>query len=145
MENINLPIAVHVFIEKGQEILLLQRAGTGFHDGSWSVPAGRLNSNETIRQAAVREASEEVNAKVDISDLSAPLVMHHKDDRGERLYFFFSCTSWENELANVETEKCSAIKWFAINDLPSDIIPHVKYAIERLYRHETYVEYGFGV
>ena len=88
MENVNLPIAVHVFLFRENSILLMKRANTGFKDGFWSVPAGRLNSDETIRQAMVREVKEEVGASVDIESLSKPIIMHHKDYRGERLYFF---------------------------------------------------------
>ena len=91
MKNINLPVSIFKFLIKNKKILLLKRCNTGFNDRKWSVPAGRLNNIETIRKAAVREAREEVNSLIKISDLSMPLVMHHKDAKGVRIYFFILC------------------------------------------------------
>lgn len=141
MENTNLPVAVHVFLLKEGSILLLKRANTGFKDGYWSVPAGRLNSGETIKQAMIREAKEEVGANIDSKDLSKILVMHHKDDRGERLYFFSHCSNWKGELKNMEIDKCEKIEWFNINNLPDKIIEHIKCVIGD--PNNNYFEYGF--
>ncbi|MFC1615422.1 NUDIX domain-containing protein [Patescibacteria group bacterium] len=87
MNHAILPIAVHIFLIKDEKVFLMQRAGTGFKDGQWSVPAGRLDVGESVKRAVAREAKEEINAEVDIKNISTPLVMHHKDERGERLYF----------------------------------------------------------
>lgn len=142
MENANLPVAVHTFLLRDSSILLIKRVNTGFKDGFWSVPAGRLNSDETIRQALVREAKEEVDVNIDIKDLSKPTVMHHKDYRGERLYFFSCCDTWEGEPKNMEMDKCEKIEWFNLNDLPDKVVEHVKLVIENI--DNSYFEYGFG-
>ncbi len=139
----NLPIAVHVFFKKDSQIFLMQRANTGFKDGEWSVPAGRLDVGESIKQAAVREVMEEAGALINIDDLERPLVMHHKDERGERLYFFFICDKWENELQNMEADKCGATCWFDINNLPESMVDHVKNAFIKIQKDVHYVEYGF--
>ena len=89
--NTKLPIAVHIFLIKKGKVLLIKRRGTGFKDGFWSIPAGRLQKSETITQAVKREAREEVGVIIDNLNIGAPLVMHHHDSRGERLYFFFLC------------------------------------------------------
>lgn len=141
MENINLPVAVHVFLLKEGSILLLKRANTGFKDGYWSVPAGRLNSGETIKKAMIREAKEEVGVKIDFKDLSKIVVTHHKDDRGERLYFFSYCYSWKSEPKNIEIDKCEKIEWFNINNLPDKIVEHVKQVLND--PDNNYFEYGF--
>lgn len=143
MSNFNLPVAVHIFLLKEKKVLLMERANTGFNDGKWSVPAGRLDSNESIRQGAAREAKEEVGVSVDVEDLSEPLVMHHKDERGERIYFFFIGRKWEGELENCEPEKCSRLEWFDIEKLPETLIPHVRVALNEMMNGETYIEFGF--
>jgi len=143
MDNISLPVAVHVFLIKDQQLLLMKRANTGFNDGKWSVPAGRLNSDEAISQAAAREAKEEVNADIKVSNLGNPLVMHHQNEKGTRLYFFFRCQVWSGELVNMESQACSEIKWFDFNNLPADLIPHVKDAWDNIQQDKNYLEYGF--
>ncbi len=141
MENILLPIAVHVFLIRENSILLAKRINTGFKDGYWSVPAGRLNSNETIRQAMVREVKEEVGVKINVKDLSKPILMHHQDDRGERLHFFSYCSVWKGKLKNMETDKCEKIEWFNFDGLPDQVVEHVKFVLENL--NKSYFEYGF--
>jgi 8-oxo-dGTP diphosphatase len=144
MENINLPIALHVFLVNNKnEVLLLKRANTGYLDGFWSVPAGRLNGGESIRQGAIREAYEEVNVMIDLADLGTPLCMHHKNDRGERLYFFFITHLWQNNPVNKEIDKCSEIAWFPITSLPEDMIEHVRSALMHIQEKNTYIEFGF--
>jgi len=143
MKHASLPVTVHLFLLKDKRVLLVKRANTGFKDQEWSVPAGRLETGESILRAAVREAKEEVNARVRIKDISVPLVMCHQDKRGERLYFFFSCSKWTNELENLEPEKCSAMKWFLINKLPSNMVLHVSVALKALLSGKTYLECGF--
>lgn len=143
MSNIALPIAVHIFLLKENKVLLMERINTGFQDGKWSVPAGRLELNETIRSGAVREAKEEVGVFINNATLNKPLVMHHKDERGERIYFFFTSHRWEGEIKNCEPAKCSRIDWFEIKKLPENIVPHIRVALNKMREGETYVEFGF--
>lgn len=43
-------VGVHlVLINAHGQVLLLQRANTGFADGDWSVPGGRLDDSEPCR------------------------------------------------------------------------------------------------
>lgn len=143
MSNIGLPIAVHIFLLKENKVLLMERANTGFLDGMWSVPAGRLEANESIREGAMREAKEEVGVLINAAHLSKPLVMHHKDERGERIYFFFVAPEWEGEPVNCEPDKCSRLEWFSLQSLPEHIVPHIKTALDGIANGETYMEFGF--
>ena len=139
----NLPVAVHVFLRRGSQALLVQRAHTGFRDGEWSVPAGRLDIGESVRQTAARETAEEVGVLINIEDLGEPLVMNHRDERGERLYFFFTCSTWRGEPRNMEPKKCNAINWFDVKNLPPNTVDHVKDALTKIKNGAGYMEYGF--
>ncbi|HPO05678.1 MAG TPA: NUDIX domain-containing protein [Candidatus Gracilibacteria bacterium] len=143
-ESAKLALAVHLFLINSQnQILLLERLNTGLWDGSWSVPAGRVDVGESLTQAMIREAQEEVGVKIQAKDLGKPLIMHHKDSRGERIYGFFICGNWQGEVKNCEPEKCSQIKWVEMEKLPIDFLDHVKEALELKLKGETYCEYGF--
>lgn len=140
---VNLPIAVHAFLERKDQILLLKRYNTGHNDNKWSVPAGRLESGESISQAVVREVKEEVGLSIEVDSLSRPLIMHHKDERGERIYAFFMIEKWLGKEVNMEPDKCSEINWFNRKDIPENLVPHVKKALFDIEKGQTYTEYGF--
>lgn len=139
----SLPVAVHVFLKKDEQILFMKRIGTGFQDGKWSVPAGRLESGESITDAAIREAKEEVGVNIKKQDLSIPLFMHHQDERGERLYAFFLVTAWTGEPDNLEPDKCGGIGFYPLEKAPEPIVDHVKTALDGLLAEAHYLEYGF--
>jgi 8-oxo-dGTP pyrophosphatase MutT (NUDIX family) len=137
-------VALHAFImNESGDVLLLKRENTGVNDGWWSVPAGRLDEGERATRGVVREAEEEAGIRIDPADLGEPLVMHHKDDRGERVYFFFKTTKWEGEPENREPEKCGGIAWHDIRDPSINVLPHVKKAFELMESGVRYCEYGF--
>jgi hypothetical protein len=69
--------------------------------------------------------------------------MHHKNDKGERLYFFFLIRMWQNEPINMEPDKCSEIGWHPVSQLPTDMIEHVRIALTDIQEGKTYVEFGF--
>jgi 8-oxo-dGTP pyrophosphatase MutT (NUDIX family) len=58
------PLAVHIFFIRGGTVLLLRRFNTGYEDGNYSVPAGHLEGDETVVQAAIREAREEIGVEL---------------------------------------------------------------------------------
>lgn len=138
----NLPIAVHAFI-RGGKILLIERVNTGFNDNKWSVPAGRLEVGESITQAVAREVKEEVGLSIDSTNLKTPLIMNHRDSRGERLYVFFTIDKWNGEIKNMEPEKCNEVRWYDEDKLPENLIEHIKYSLEARDKGLTYIEYGF--
>jgi 8-oxo-dGTP diphosphatase len=143
---VSLPVALHVFLvdKKEDKVLLLKRANTGFLDGYWSVPAGRLEEGESASAWAKRELLEEVGIKTRNGDWSAPLVMHHKNEKGERIYYFFVCDEWDWSPINAEPDKCDQVEWFAIKDLPKEMISHVRFAFEQMINGTwRYFEYGF--
>ena len=66
-----------MLIKDGQ-VLLLRRFNTGYWDGSYSMVAGHLDGNETIKSCIIREASEEAGIKVNPEDLEVVHTMHKK-------------------------------------------------------------------
>lgn len=133
--------AVHLFLVLEDQVLLLRRFNTGYEDGNFSVPAGHLDGGEQVIDAAVREAREEVGVTISPDDLAVVGVMHRLSD-DERIDFFVACTQWAGEPHNLEPEKCDELRWAELDDLPENVIPYVRRAIEN-YRAERWFD-GFG-
>jgi len=136
-------IAVHLLLLRGEEVLLLRRSNTGYEDGNYSVVAGHLDGNETASQAMVREASEEAGIIVAPADLRFVHVMHRKEaaEADERIDLFFAATRWQGELEIAEPEKCSELRWAALDALPPTMVPYVQAALDHYRRQQTYAEF----
>lgn len=136
------PVAVHVFVLRGDDVLLLRRHNTGFEDGKLSVVAGHVELGETVTQAAVRESREEVGLALSPERLRVVGVMHRRSDDA-RIDFFLSYRLDTGEPRNVETDKCSELRWAPLCGLPPDMIPYVRAAIETFREGRWFQEFGW--
>ena len=55
------PIAADIITEIGNQIVLIERKN--FPEG-WAIPGGFVDFGETVEQAAMREAKEEISLEV---------------------------------------------------------------------------------
>jgi 8-oxo-dGTP diphosphatase len=143
--------AVHLFLLRQEEILLLRRYQTGYEDGNYSVPAGHLDGDEEVKSAMIREAYEECGIRIEPEDLNVVGVMHRKstDKRldqkvtDERIDFFLATTKWSGTIQNLEPDKCNELAWFHKANLPTNLIPYVKEAIESYQKGTTFTSFGW--
>jgi 8-oxo-dGTP diphosphatase len=75
-----------VIIQDGR--VLLVKRGHPPLAGEWSIPGGVLEVGETLREAAVREASEETCLTVEPVDLLGVYDRLLRDEAGQILYHF---------------------------------------------------------
>jgi 8-oxo-dGTP diphosphatase len=142
-----LPCAVHLFLLRGGEVLMLRRANTGYEDGSYSVVAGHLDGGEEVMAATIREAREEAGIALDPADLTVTGVMHRRADDGERIDFFLTAARWSGAITNAEPHKCDDLAWFALDALPANVIPYVRRALDTYHRTPTvcwFESYGWN-
>jgi len=117
-------------IHQGREQVLLQlRDGTGFMDGHWAAAAaGHVEAGESVFDAAVREASEELGIDVERRHLRPLCVLHRTSAPhgpvDERVDFFFECREWEGEPIRREPDRSAALRWFDLTALPDPVVPH---------------------
>lgn len=107
------------------EILLQQRANTGYLDGYWDLPSGHVEYGESLRGSAARELKEEVDVDVVPEELS---LIHIEQFFVEKDYvnYTFEAKKWSGEPKINEPEKCNAIGWFAVNALPDECVNAVR-------------------
>jgi 8-oxo-dGTP pyrophosphatase MutT (NUDIX family) len=134
--------AVHLFLVRDNRVLLLRRHNTGYQDGKYSVVAGHLDGGERVKEAAVREAREEVGLNITPPDLDVVGVMHRLAD-DERIDFFLASTAWSGRIRNAEPDKCDRLGWFDIDDLPENVIPYVRRALENYRSGRWFDSFGW--
>ncbi|WP_426448928.1 NUDIX hydrolase [Paenibacillus sp. S-38] len=135
--------AVYLLFIKEGSLLMLRRCNTKYEDGKLSLVAGKLDGGEEVRQAALREAREEVGVEIEADDLAVAAVMHRHSDAGEWIDFYLTVRSWQGEPANMEPDKCSELVWAPLDALPEDTIPHVRRAVEQVRSGMFYDSWGW--
>lgn len=137
---------VYMILRRGDTVLFLRRANTGYSDGKYSLPGGHVEEDETALAAAARETSEETGLAIPLENFKFVHVMHRKSldpEKHERVGFVFEVTKWEGEPYNAEPNKCDEIRWSKLADLPGEVAPEISYILEKISAGETYSEFGF--
>ena len=143
-ERHKLIAAVYLFLAQDGKVLLSRRYNTGYHDGEYSLVAGHIEKGESATAAMVREAEEEAGIAIKPESLKLAHFIHRKGEDGdERMNFFFTTDRWDGEPHIVEPEKCDELRWFPIADLPENVIPYIRTAIENWHKGVLYSEYGW--
>ena len=135
--------AVYLILRRNNEVLLLQRANTGYQDGKYSVIAGHMDGNELGTAAIIREAKEE--AGIDLAPEALKFVhLVHRLNKGsgdERIDIFYEAYGWSGEVLNAEPHKCSDLSWFSLDQLPDDTIPLIRNVLNSVNANRHYSEY----
>jgi len=141
--------AAYVLFLDGDRVLLQLRRNTGYRDDHWACgAAGHVEDGESVFQAAVREAAEELGVVVEVADLEPLTGMHRTHGNGrpidERVDFFFGCRRWAGEPSRQEPAKQADLRWFALDDLPSPVVPHELAVLQALRSGRVPAVMAFG-
>jgi 8-oxo-dGTP diphosphatase len=122
------PVDVMLMYRRGGEVLLARRHNTGYADGLWNLPSGKLEEGEDVVSAIRREAREEIDVDLTGPELRDSAVVHWLSPEGNgRLGVVFSVEAdpvAHGEPRNAEPEKCSDLAWFRFIDLPDDTVEY---------------------
>lgn len=147
-KRFRIKVGVFLALIENDRVLLLRRYNTGIADGRHVLPMGGLDDGETLTQAIIREAQEEVNLTIQPDKLNVVHVMHRlhhlpNGDSFPQMDVFFTPQSYVGVIQNMEPHKCDELKFYPINDLPSTIEPFIKQALECILAGQFYSEIGW--
>ena len=109
------------------EVLLIKRANEPYK-GSWALPGGFLEMNETIEEATNREIMEETN--IDIANTCYSkrykIGIFDKPDRDSRsrVISFLSTAVVSGRTIGIAGDDASELKWFSLRNLPPLAFDH---------------------
>jgi 8-oxo-dGTP pyrophosphatase MutT (NUDIX family) len=130
-------VDVMLLLVRDGHVLLALREGTGYADGMWNLPSGKLEADEDLVSALIREAREEVGVEIRPTEPRMVAAVHHRNPEGSgRVGFFFEVTSLpaeQGEPVNAEPKKCAEIAWSPLDRLPLNTYPYTSAGID-LYR-----------
>jgi 8-oxo-dGTP pyrophosphatase MutT (NUDIX family) len=116
-------VVVHALAFRGEELLLLRRAGTGFMDGYYCLPGGHQHLGESVDAALRREFHEETGAIA--GEVQAVCVMPYRYGAHQGMNLIFEVHSWRGEPHLAEPELFSEILWSESASLPELATPWI--------------------
>jgi len=115
-----------VMILRGNKVLLGKRhsdptkADSELHgEGSWTMPGGKLEFQEELKEAAIREVMEETGIKVMNFELIS--VSNDKIPDKHFVTIGFLAENFEGEPRVMEPDEITEWQWFDLNNLPHPI------------------------
>jgi 8-oxo-dGTP diphosphatase len=146
--HFQLIVDVHLLLVSNGDLLLGRRANTGYGDGAFEPPCGRLAERETLVEAAVRVAADQMGVALDPALVSLAHVLHDVSGAG-RMAFFLTADGWADEACPLPsaagTRSYSDFGWYPLTDLPANMIDRARVAIRHYAagaRFSTYPAFG---
>ena len=122
-----IPAAANLIVQHGSHILLLKRSNTAIvWPNFWAFPGGKVDNNELFREAALREAQEEIGIITHAQSITAETIVMHRSIQGAKVVYFGRVEHYENAPAIMESHLASDLAWFSLSDLPEPMIPQHK-------------------
>lgn len=105
-------VAVGVVYRHDGRILVGQRVVKDRYFGKWEFPGGKLENNETVEQALIREFKEETGLDIKSSE-SLMLLEHDYPDRHVRLHVH-AVKEFQGDACALEGQ---VLKWVTVEEL----------------------------
>lgn len=136
-------VGAYLLLVKDNQVLL-QKRKSGVLDGKYSLVAGHTECGENVIQAIKREAEEESNIILNENEIEVKVVVQrpnafYKGVPTDIIDFFIYAQNYFGEIKNNEPNKCSELKFYPIDNLPEETLPHVKQAIQAYKEHRTFL------
>jgi 8-oxo-dGTP diphosphatase len=135
VSRLRMAVASHLLLRNAAgEALFLQRIGSGYADGYWSIPAGHVESGETLAATCVREAAEEIGVDIDPERLRFLCIQQKLDDDGEeRIDAFFEAVLPSGQQPRIlEPSRCGGLRWAQADRPPQPLVAYVAAALSHV-------------
>jgi 8-oxo-dGTP diphosphatase len=142
------PVDVLLILTDADQVLLALRDGTGYADGRWNLPSGKLEPGEDALSAVVREAREEIGVRLDRDEPRMVATVHHRNAAGfARVGLTFTVefeSGRHGEPVNAEPHKCVKIEWFPVDRLPWHTYPYTAVCVRAFREGQTFSLSGWS-
>jgi 8-oxo-dGTP pyrophosphatase MutT (NUDIX family) len=106
--------AAGCYCEFEDKILMVRRHPQKFQGGTWGIPGGKLDLEETARQAVIRECWEEVAVKVDDQILVHLETVYMRFDSHDAIYHMFYHRFFEVPIVTLSLSEHTEARWVTI-------------------------------
>lgn len=130
-------VAVAIITDEQRRILITQRPFHVPHGGCWEFPGGKLEHNESMEAALIREIKEEVNLDIQQYQYLGEIVHQYTDKTVQLIVFHVS------QFAGIPfcNEGQLNLKWSDITALNPDDFPDANRGIFNLIQTKVFLDY----
>jgi mutator protein MutT len=122
-----------VLFNENNKIFLMRRGPKSKNEcGAWALPGGKVEFNETLINAAIRETKEEFDIAITITKHLTTYDHIIPNEKQHWITNIFCATIVSGTPIIQEPEKCDQIGWFTLTELPSPIAKMTQQAIDNL-------------
>ena len=115
------------------EILFSRRSNTWHLDGYLSLPAGHVESGESVTKAMIREFEEEIGIIATKLHVLVSQQSINIDDWMTYFNAFFEVESYTGIISNNEIDKCSELIFLSLDAIKDEkVVPYVLQALESI-------------
>lgn len=143
---------VAVILRKNNKILLFKRnIPNKIAFGSYALPGGTVENNESLKETACRESAEELGIEINKNDISIVHLLRFREKfdlsnniTTQILFLYFAeIAKWKGEPKILEPHKHSDLGWFEINELPENIFGLNKEALINIDKGINFSDFGW--
>jgi mutator protein MutT len=123
-------VGVGIMVLKNNKVLLgkrnddAEKASSDLHgEGAWTMPGGKLDFHETLKDGACRELFEEIGAKISPEKLKIISVSDEIVSDNHYVTIGFLCEDFGGEPKIMEPEEITEWKWYNLDGLPEKVFP----------------------
>ncbi len=129
---VTVDVAVFCPINNDWQVLLIERGKEPFR-GTWALPGGFVDMEETLEQACLRELEEETGLKLSSVRQFKVFDAPNRDPR-ERILSVVFYAMVDNAIPTKASDDASAAKWFLLSSMPPLAFDHAE-ILESLVKH----------
>ena len=117
-----------------------EKASSDLHgEGTWTMPGGKLDFQETLIDGACRELFEEIGVKVSLDKLKLVSVSDEIVPDNHYVTVGFLIVNFEEEPKIMEPEEITEWKWYNLDNLPEKVYPPSAKMIKAYLTHKIYI------
>ena len=113
-------IALLALVNEKNEVLISLRKNKKEYNGYWEYPGGKVEEDETLEQAIIREIKEEINLEISKNCIAPLTFVVDQTGECETVLFLYICRKWEGSITSLLDQR---MKWVKPIDLAEYQMP----------------------
>ncbi|MBM3894260.1 NUDIX domain-containing protein [Candidatus Dependentiae bacterium] len=136
-------IGAGALLVKDGKILTVLRGPNVQNPNKYGLIGGLINQNETIKDGIIRIILEETGVTASPEMMTLVHTMHSFENNQKTIGFYFLVEAWDTEPYNKKRDSHIKLEWFNLENLPANLIPRNRQAIENWEKNVSYSEFGW--